>query len=93
MSLEELTSKYIMSAEKVLKEMKRVKGTMSVDEDSIDRILGYVANYLADAKYYNSQRKFETSLTSVAYCEGLLDALKLLGTVEFEWSTNMKSDK
>ena len=93
MSLEELTSKYIISAEKVLKEIKRVKGTISVDEDGIDRILGYVANYLADAKYYNSQRKFETSLTSIAYCEGLLDALKLLGAVEFEWSTNKKSDK
>ncbi len=93
MSLRELTSKYIRSAEKVLKEMKRAKGTISVDEDGIDRILKYVTNYLADAKYYNAQRKFETSLTSIAYCEGLLDALKLLGAVEFEWSTNMKSDK
>ena len=93
MSLKELTSKYIRSAEKVLKEIKRVKGTISVDEDGIDRILRYVTNYLADAKYYNAQRKFETSLTSIAYCEGLLDALKLLGAVEFEWSKNMKSDK
>ena len=93
MSLKELTSKYIRSAEKVLKEIKRVKGTISVDEDGIDRILRYVTNYLSDAKYYNAQRKFETSLTSIAYCEGLLDALKLLGAVEFEWSKNMKSDK
>ena len=93
MSLEELSSKYIVSAEKVLKEMIRVKGVITVNEESIDIILGYVTSYLADAKYYKAQGKFETSLTSIAYCEGLLEALKLLGAVEFEWPTNTKSDK
>lgn len=93
MSLEELSSKYIVSAEKVLKEMRRVKGVITVNEESIEIILGYVTSYLADAKYYKAQGKFETSLTSIAYCEGLLEALKLLGAVEFEWPTNTKSDK
>ena len=93
MSGEALSSKYIASAEKVLKEMKRVKGVITVDEEGICRILGYVTNYLADAKYYKAQGNFETSLTSIAYCEGLLEALKLLGAVEFEWPTNTKSDK
>jgi len=34
---------------------------------------------LEDAKYYEDKSKLETSLASVAYCEGLLDALRLLG--------------
>jgi FAD synthetase len=85
MSLEALVSKYIASTEKVLKEMQQTKGAISVTEESVDNILGYVTAYLKDAKYYKTQKRFETSLTSVAYCEGLLDALRLLGAVKFEW--------
>ena len=91
MSLETLVTKYIVSAEKVLKEMQRVEGTITVNEENVNNILAYVADYLEDAKYYKAQKRFETSLTSIAYCEGLLDALKLLGAVKFEWPTNMKS--
>ena len=85
MSLEALVSKYIASTEKVLKEMQQTKGAISVAEESVDNILDYVTAYLKDAKYYKAQERFETSLTSVAYCEGLLDALRLFGAVKFEW--------
>lgn len=88
MSLEALVSKYIASTEKVLKEMQRTKGSTSVAEKCVDNILGYVTAYLEDAKYYKIQKRFETSLTSVVYCEGLLDALRLLGVVKFEWPAN-----
>jgi len=91
MSLEALVSKYIVSAEKVLKEMQRVEGALTVSEEKVNTILSYVDAYLEDAKYYKAQKRFETSLTSIAYCEGLLDALKLLGAVKFEWPTNMKN--
>jgi hypothetical protein len=84
-SLEALVAKYIASAEKVVKEMQRTKGTINVTEENVVDILDYVKNYLEDAKYYKAQERFETSLTSVAYCEGLLDALRLLGAVKFEW--------
>jgi hypothetical protein len=84
-SLEGLVAKYIASAEKVVKEMQRTKGTINVTEENVVDILDYVKNYLEDAKYYKAQERFETSLTSVAYCEGLLDALRLLGAVKFEW--------
>ena len=85
MSLEELVTKYIVSAETVLKEMQRTKSVVNVTEKGVDDVLGYVTAYLEDAKYYKAQGKLETSLTSVAYCEGLLDALRLLGAVKFEW--------
>ena len=85
MSLEALVSKNIVSTEKVLKEMQQTEGSISVAEESVDNILSYVTAYLEDAKYYKAQKRFETSLTSVAYCEGLLDALRLLGAVKFEW--------
>lgn len=93
MSLEALVLKYIFSTEKVLKEMQRVQGTITVNEKCVNRIVEQVTAYLADAKYYKAQKKFETSLTSIAYCEGLLDALKMLGAVKFEWPTSTKSEE
>ena len=90
MSFETLIEKYIASTEKVLKELQRTKGAVTVTEENVNNILGYVINYLEDAKYYKTQKSFETSLTSIAYCEGLLDALRLLGAAKFEWPTNMK---
>lgn len=85
MSLEMLVVKYIASAEKVMEEMQQTKGSLTLDEEQVAKVVEYVKDYLADAKYYKAQKKLETSLTSIAYCEGLLDALRLLGVVKFEW--------
>jgi len=93
MSLEMLVTKYIISTEKVLKEIQRTKDLITVTEECVDNVLGYVKAYLEDAKYYKAQKKFETSLTSVAYCEGLLDALRLLGAVKFEWPIKTERKK
>ena len=93
MSVEELAAKYISSAEKVLGELLQTKATVTVSEVDAARVLRWATNYLEDAKYYKAQGKFETSLTSVAYCEGLLDALRLLGAVKFEWPTSQERKK
>jgi hypothetical protein len=93
MSLESLVSKYIVSAETVLGELQRAHGSLTVDETSVGKVIAYVETYLADAKYYKAQKSFETSLTSVAYCEGLLDALRLLGAVHFEWPEKPVTEK
>ena len=90
MSLDALASKYIASAEKVFKELQKTTASLSVSADDVAKVLGWAYDYLEDAKYYKDQGKFETSLTSVAYCEGLLDALRLLGAVKFEWPTNQE---
>jgi hypothetical protein len=87
MNIEKLTSKYIASAEEVLREIQLTKEIVTVTEENVACILEYVTNYLRDAKYYKDQKMLETSLTSIAYCEGLLDALKLMGAVKFEWPT------
>jgi FAD synthetase len=86
MTLEELTSKYIKSCEKVAAEIKLAQDIVVLDEDKIKNIIESAKQYLSDAKYYQNKNQLETSLASVAYCEGLLDALRLLGMVEFTWS-------
>ena len=93
MSLEVLVSKYIASTKKVLKEMQQIESSITVPKENVNIVLNYVRAYLEDAKYYKAQKKFETSLTSVAYCEGLLDSLRLLGAVKFEWPTKTERKK
>jgi hypothetical protein len=93
MSLEALTSKYIASAEKVLATLERIKTPICITDEMVDSVLSYVGDYLQDAKYYKASGKLETSLTSIAYCEGLLDALKLLGAVKFEWPSKNQETK
>jgi hypothetical protein len=92
-SLEELAAKYIGSAEKVLGELVQTKAAIAVSEEQVSEVLRWAADYLQDAKYYKAQGKLETSLTSVAYCEGLLDALRLLGAVKFEWPAKQERKK
>lgn len=85
MTLKELASKYIQNSEKVLAEIKIAQDVVVIDEEKIKGIIESANHYLNDAKYYQKRNKLETSLASVAYCEGLLDALRLLGVVEFTW--------
>jgi hypothetical protein len=92
-SLEALTNKYIGSAEKVLKELQKTQMPIAMTEVVVSDVLSWAANYLEDAKYYRVEGKLETSLTSVAYCEGLLDALRLLGAVKFEWPTSQERER
>jgi hypothetical protein len=85
MSLERRVSKYVSSAKQVLEHIEVAGTPMTVDTSGVERIVDYARDYLMDAEYYREKEKFEVSLTSVAYCEGLLDALRLLGVVRFEW--------
>jgi FAD synthetase len=84
MSAEVLSAKYIAAMEKVLQKVERKKGTVESSEDCLDEVFGYVTAYLNDAKYYYDKGQFETSLVAIAYCEGVLDALKLMGAVKTE---------
>lgn len=85
MSSEKLVSKYVSSAKQVLERIEVVENSLTVEVARVERIVSCARDYLMDAEYYKEKEKFEVSLTSVAYCEGLLDALKLLGAVKFEW--------
>jgi len=87
-TLQELTSKYIRNTELVFKELKLAQDVVVIDEEKIKGIIENARRYLDDSKYYAKENKLETSLASVAYSEGLLDALRLLGVVEFTWPAN-----
>jgi len=83
--IRELVSKYIQKTERVLAEIKITQGLMRIDDKKVKSVVEQAKSYLEDAKYYMDKKELETSLASVAYCEGLLDALRLLGGVNFSW--------
>jgi len=85
MTLGELVTKYIRGAERVFSEIGQVPTVVQLDKEGTKKVFESAKRYLEDAKYYQKEGKLETSLASVAYCEGLLDALRLLGAVEFSW--------
>jgi hypothetical protein len=93
MSLERIVSKYIDSAQQVLDMLGSARMPVIVESGKVEEVVQWARAYLEDAKYYREKEKFELSLTSVAYCEGLLEALKLLGTVNFEWPTKPKEPR
>jgi len=84
MNAEKLVVKYIRKTEAVFKKMKMAEKSV-LDPSKVDEIVDEAKRYLEDAKYYLKKGKPETSLASVAYSEGLLDALRMLGLVKFEW--------
>lgn len=85
MTLEELALRYIHNTEKALSNLRIVQNLVQVNRGEVDSVIEVARRYLDDAKYYRERKKLKTSLASVAYCEGLLDALRLLGVVEFSW--------
>jgi FAD synthetase len=85
MTLEEMVLRYIRNTERVFGELKLSSSSTCVEEEKIEGVIETAKRYLEDAKYYQRINKLETGLASVAYCEGLLDALRLLGAVEFSW--------
>jgi hypothetical protein len=86
-TLEQIVSKYIASAEHVLGRLQITVGEdgLHLSRETVLEVVGLAKAYLQDAKYYRDGKRFDVSLASVAYCEGLLDALKMLGAVKFEW--------
>jgi len=85
MTLEELVTKYVRNTERVLTQMRVIENSVTVDQKKVREVIGTAQRYLEDAKYYREKERLETSLAAVAYCEGLLDALRLLGMAEFSW--------
>lgn len=85
MKIDDLVTKYILGAERVVNEIEPLPDEVHLNEQEVTTVFDWAKRYLDDAKYYQDKGQLETSLTSVAYCEGLLDALRLLGAVEFSW--------
>lgn len=82
--IEEMVKKYVLKTERVFGKIK-VLGGSTVKENLVREVVDEAKRYFEDAKYYLERKEYEVSLASIAYCEGLLDALRILRLAEFEW--------
>ncbi len=71
---------YINALSKVFDTLKD-KTLTEVDK----RLVDIARSYLEDAIYYMEKEDIDTGLICVSYAEGLLDALRFLGRISFEW--------
>jgi FAD synthetase len=83
--LRERASEYISKTEKVLKNLKVESSPSFINTDLMIEVINEAKRYFEDAKYYFRREKYDVSLASIAYCEGLLDALRIMKLVKFEW--------
>ena len=73
--LREMVRSYIEKTEQVLLIIEQRE---NLNPEKAKEVLARTRRYLEDENHYMKQKRFETALASVAYCEGLLDALKML---------------
>ena len=81
---ERLVEKYVHSCRKALTNLRLNDLPKTVDETKVNELIDHAERYLSDAIHYASERR-NTALSSVSYCEGILDAVRLLELVKFEW--------
>lgn len=94
MSLEALVSKYVASCEQALCELEISQTCTEIDRREVEKVVESAKAYLQDAKYYRDKKEFEVSLASVSYCEGLLDALKMLDIIKIpSWEPTRRLGK
>lgn len=75
--------RYIATLEKTLEKLSPPNEDRVVRATRVAEVHDAIRRYLQDARFYLSSGKATTSLASIAYAEGLVDALKFL-----ELSTN-----
>jgi len=83
--LKQRVKSYITKTRRVLEEIRLKKSYQPLSSNLINEFMEHVRRYVEDAEFYLEKDDLETALASISYCEGLLDALKLLGMAEFDW--------
>ncbi|MEM3630806.1 MAG: DUF357 domain-containing protein, partial [Nitrososphaerota archaeon] len=76
---------YIQKLENAFKQIESRKDKIS--NENVLKIIEYAYNYYEDAKYFYDKGDYQTSLISSSYSEGLLDSLRMLDLIEFEWES------
>lgn len=72
----ERTRMYLMKIQEYLQQSE------ASQNEGLQRLREYARRYVIDAEYFLKAGKPTTALASVAYAEGLLDSLRILGLLE-----------
>lgn len=79
--VDEKYNKYTANLKRVFSKLELGKS-----DDKVNEVVDLAKRYFKDAEYFKNNNKHVTALISLAYCEGLLDALRLTGCIDFTWT-------
>jgi len=79
----ERAERYLESVGAVLEELKL--SCSGAEEEKVKAIIETVRNYREDGEYFLKHGDVANGLAAVCYAEGILDALRLMGVIEFQW--------
>jgi len=82
---EELSEKYIGNLDFAFSTLSTREGSRAIGEREVEHVIDLARRYKEDAERFLEAGKHITSIAAASYAEGLLDALRLLGLVEFSW--------
>ena len=74
----ERTRTYLAAIERLLKLAESVSNPEAL------RVVDHAKRYVADSRYFLDTGKPTTALASVAYAEGLLDSLSIMGVADLK---------
>ena len=80
-----LAEKYVANLEFAFSTLKPIRATEGVRKEDLDYVLDMARRYHEDARSFLRAGRPLTSIAASSYAEGLLDALRFLGLVEFRW--------
>ena len=83
----ERAEKYIQNVERALENLTSTNMPTSITMSDLMGVLDTVKRYISDARFYLQEGKTTTSLASISYAEGLLDAMKFLKIVKLSWQS------
>lgn len=91
--LSERLERYLSSMRSVLSEVKLTGEAHRVGlGERASMVVDLARRYYQDAEHYKGAGDLVTSLVCVVYGEGLLDALRALGLVEYRWPSERWDD-
>ncbi|MBS7610657.1 diphthine synthase [Candidatus Bathyarchaeota archaeon] len=77
--------KYILGVKNVFREMKTLGETREMSIEKLNLALEWARNYYDDSIAFKHKGDLVSSLIAIAYCEGILEGLRLLKLVDFKW--------
>ena len=80
---------YVRRLEAYIENVRQALDNLRIVErnEKVLKLVELARAYLDDALYYFNKRDYFTSLSCIAYAEGILDTLNRLGYIELEWKS------
>lgn len=81
----DILDRYILGVKNVFREMKLLGKAEKMLSEKINAALDWARNYYNDSIAFKHRGDLVSSLVAIAYCEGILEGLRLLNLVDFKW--------